>query len=368
MLLGGAASLVAAGTVKVKMLPFDNKAEFQVQLDMPAGTPREDAFVVGQALARRVLEEPEVLDVQVYAGVAAPFTFVGMVRHSFFRDAPEQVDLQVNLVPKGKRKAQSRAIVMRLRPALEAIAGAKGGRLKLVEIPPGPPVLDTLVAEIYGPSVAERDRLARETLAAFRSTAGVVDIDSTLNPTTPKISIDIDHEKSALHGVAPAAVVQTLAAAGYGAQHGLFHGGHGANQIPIILQLAPAQRSRIDQLLQLTVPGVRGPVPLSELVHSTTGFADPDIFHKNLMPVSYVFGGLRRGSQLGASQLPPGTCEGAVAPGGIGSRTGIAPFDLAMLMRSTDEDASARKTKPDGCRTPRSEPLMPLERSRSSRR
>jgi multidrug efflux pump subunit AcrB len=292
LLLGGAASLVAAGTVKVKMLPFDNKAEFQVQLDMPAGTPRQDAFIVGQALARRVLEEPEALDVQVYAGVAAPFTFVGMVRHSFFRDAPEQVDLQVNLVPKGKRKAQSHAIVMRLRPALEAIANAKGGRLKLVEIPPGPPVLDTLVAEVYGPSVAERARLARETLAAFRSTAGVVDIDSTLNPTAPKISIDIDREKSALHGVAPSAVVQTLAAAGYGAQLGLFHGGHGANQIPIILQLAPAQRSRLDQLLQLTVPGVRGPVPLSELVHSTTGFADPDIFHKNLMPVSYVFGDL----------------------------------------------------------------------------
>ena len=292
VLLGGAAALVAAGTVKVKMLPFDNKAEFQVQLDMPAGTPREAAFVIGQALARRVLDEPESLDVQVYAGVAAPFTFVGMVRHSFFRDAPEQVDLQVNLLPKGKRKAQSHAIVMRLRPALEAIANAKGGRLKLVEIPPGPPVLDTLVAEIYGPSATERDRLARETLAAFHSTTGVVDIDSTLNPTTPKISIDVDREKSALHGVAPAAVVQTLAAAGYGAQLGLFHGGHGANQIPIILQLAPAQRSRLDQLLQLTVPGVRGPVPLSELVHATAGLADPDIFHKNLMPVSYVFGDL----------------------------------------------------------------------------
>jgi multidrug efflux pump subunit AcrB len=292
VLLGGAAALVGAGTVKVKMLPFDNKAEFQVQLDMPAGTPREDAFLVGQAMARRVLDEPEALDVQVYAGVAAPFTFVGMVRHSFFRDAPEQVDLQVNLFPKGKRKAQSHAIVMRLRPALEAIASAKGGRLKLVEIPPGPPVLDTLVAEVYGPSTAERDRLAKETLAAFHSTVGVVDIDSTLNPTSPKISIDIDREKSALHGVAPAAVVQTLAAAGYGAQLGLFHGGHGANQIPIILQLAPAQRSRIDQLLQLTVPGVRGPVPLSELVHTTTGLADPDIFHKNLMPVSYVFGDL----------------------------------------------------------------------------
>jgi multidrug efflux pump subunit AcrB len=291
-LLGGAMVLVGQGTVKVKMLPFDNKAEFQVQLDMPAGTPRQESFAVGQELARRVLQEPEARDVQVYSGVAAPFTFVGMVRHSFLRDAAEQTDLQVNLVPKHDRKAQSHAIVMRLRPALEAIAQAKGGRLKLVEIPPGPPVLDTLVAEIYGPTAAERDRLASETLAAFRSTDGVVDIDSTLNPTSPKLSLEVDREKSALHGVAPTAVVQTLAAAGYGSQLGIFHAGRGANQIPVVLQLASAQRSRLDQLLQLTVPGQKGAVPLSELVQVKEGHADSDIFHKNLMPVAYVFGDL----------------------------------------------------------------------------
>jgi multidrug efflux pump subunit AcrB len=291
-LLGGAMVMVGQGAVKVKMLPFDNKAEFQVQLDMPAGTPRQEAFAVGQNLARRILQEPEAHDVQVYSGVAAPFTFVGMVRHSFFRDAAEQVDLQVNLVPKHARKAQSHAIVMRLRPALEAIASAQGGRLKLVEIPPGPPVLDTLVAEIYGPTTAERDRLASETLEAFRTTEGVVDIDSTLNPTSPKLSIEVDREKSALHGVAPAAVVQTLFAAGQGAQLGIFHAGRGANQIPVVLQLAPAQRSRLDQLLQLTVPGLKGAVPLSELVQVKEGRADADIFHKNLMPVAYVFGDL----------------------------------------------------------------------------
>ena len=292
VMLVAASALIGYGKVKVKMLPFDNKTEFQVQLDMPAGTPREDAFAVGQDLARRILQEPESLDVQVYAGVAAPFTFVGMVRHSFLREAPEQVDIQVNLVSKHERKTQSHAIVMRLRPALEEIAKAKGGRLKLVEIPPGPPVLDTLVAEIYGPTATERDRLATETLDAFRTTPGVVDIDSTLTPTSPKISLAIDTEKSALHGVAPAAAVQTLAAAGYGAQLGIFHAGRGANQIPIILQLAPDQRMRLDQLLQLTVPGVNGPVPLSELVHPSKGEEAASIFHKNLMPVSYVFGDL----------------------------------------------------------------------------
>ena len=151
VLLVGAMSMVGFGVVKVKMLPFDNKSEFQVQLDLPAGTPKENALAVGQSVARRLLQEPEVKDVQVYSGVAAPFTFVGMVRHSFLREGPEMVDLQVNLVGKGERKAQSHAIATRLRPALEAITVPVGARMKIVEIPPGPPVMDTMVAEIYGP-------------------------------------------------------------------------------------------------------------------------------------------------------------------------------------------------------------------------
>jgi multidrug efflux pump subunit AcrB len=292
VLLLAASSLVAFRVVKVKMLPFDNKSEFQVQLDMPAGATREQTLAVAQALARRVLQEPESENVQVYSEVAAPFTFVGMVRHSFLRDAPEQADLQVNLVPKGDRRAQSHAIVMRVRPALQEIVRPHGARLKLVEIPPGPPVLDTLVAEIYGPSAAERDRIAGEVLAAFRSTEGVVDVDSSLNPTAPQVSLVVDREKAALHGVQAAAVVQTLSAAGAGARLGTFHAGRGAQQIPVILQLAPAERSRLGQVLQLTVPGMRGPVPISELVRPVEERADPDLFHKNLMPVSYVFGDL----------------------------------------------------------------------------
>ena len=291
-LLAGAGALVAFRAVKVKMLPFDNKSEFQVQVDAPAGTPRENALALGQKLARRALEEPEVMDVQVYSGAAAPFTFVGMVRHSFMREGPEQVDLQVRLVPKGARKAQSHAVVMRLRPALEAIARPAGARLKLVEIPPGPPVLDTVVAEVYGPSAAERERLAGLVLQAFRSTQGVVDVDSTLNPTAPKASLVVDREKASLQGVAPAAVVETLAAAGYGAEFGTFRAGRGAQQVPIVLRLAPAQRERLDQLLELTVPGAGGPVPVSELVRAEEGREDPAVFHKNLMPVSYVFGDL----------------------------------------------------------------------------
>jgi multidrug efflux pump subunit AcrB len=292
VLLAGAGSLVAFGAVKVKMLPFDNKSELQVQLDMPAGTPRETSLAMGQALARRILQEPEVRDVQVHAGVAAPFTFVGMVRHSFLRDAPEQADLQVNLVPKGERKAQSHAIAVRLRPALEELVRASGARLKVVEIPPGPPVLDTMVAEVYGPTAAERERVAREVLEAFRTTPGIVDVDSTLNPTSPKISLVVDREKAALHGVPAAAVVQTLAAAGQGAPLGTFHAGRGAQQVPVLVQLSPARRAQLDQLLQLTVPGARGAVPVGELVRVVPGAEEPAIFHKNLKAVSYVMGDL----------------------------------------------------------------------------
>ena len=292
VLLGLAMALVGTGAVKVKMLPFDNKNEFQVQLDLPAGTPREDALALGEELGRQLLSEPEVAAVQLHSGVAAPFTFVGMVRHSFLRDEPEQVDLQVNLLPKSARKAQSHAIATRIRPALEALAHARGARLKIVEIPPGPPVLDTLVAEVYGPTQAERDRYAQAVLEAFRSTRGVVDVDSTLTPTAPRSSLVVDREKAALHGVSPAAVAQTLSGAVAGIPLGALHVDRGSTQVPVLLQLAPARRSRIEQLAQLTVPGLRGPVPLGELVDQQRDRQEPALFHKNLAPVSYVFGDL----------------------------------------------------------------------------
>ncbi|MBS2028121.1 MAG: efflux RND transporter permease subunit [Deltaproteobacteria bacterium] len=290
----GAASLVATGHVKVKMLPFDNKSEFQVQLDLPPGTPQQDALAAGQRLARRLLQEPEVHDVEVYSGDAAPFTFVGLVRHSFLRSAPEQVDLQVNLVPKGERKAQSHAIVTRLRPELEQITGPLHARMKLVEIPPGPPVLDTMVAEVYGPDATSRDALAGKVRELFQTTPGLVDIDSSLNETAPRDRLVVDREKAALHGVAPASVAQVLSLAGQGQALGAFHVEGGSTQVPVVMQLPVGQRSDTRNLLALEVPGARGPVPLGELVRVESGREDRPIFHKNLMPVSYVFGDLAK--------------------------------------------------------------------------
>lgn len=286
-----AACLVGFGAVKVKMLPFDNKAEFQVQVDLPAGSTREAALAQGQRLAKRLLNESAVKDVEVYAGTAAPFTFVGLVRHSFLRGADGQVDLQVNLVPKGDRSEQSHAFVARLRPELEKLL-APNARMKLMEIPPGPPVLDTLVAEVYGPTQAARDGYATKVLDAFRSVPGIVDVDSSLNATEPKTRLVVDREKAQLHGVAPAMVVQTLFAVGQGLPLGTFPPAQGAEPVPMVLQLAAAQRTHLDQLLQLTVPGARGPVPVGELVSVQEGREDADIFHKNLMPVSYVYGDL----------------------------------------------------------------------------
>ncbi len=290
VLLGVSMSLVGVGAVKVKMLPFDNKSEFMVQLDLPAGTPREASLALGQSVARRLLQEAVVKDVQVYAGEPAPFTFVGMVRHSFLRAETEMVDVQVNLVPKGDRKEQSHAIATRLRPELLKLTGA--ARMKIVEIPPGPPVMDTLVAEVYGPTEEARVATAQRVRQAFNEVDGVVDVDSTLNPTSPKLSLKLDREKAALHGVAPAHVMQTLFAAGQGMPLGTFHVDRGATQVPVILQLPKEQRSRLNQLLQLTVTGQRGAVPLSELVTVMEGLEAPALHHKNLMPVAYVFGDL----------------------------------------------------------------------------
>ncbi|MBI3130786.1 MAG: efflux RND transporter permease subunit [Acidobacteria bacterium] len=292
ILLGASMSLVGIGAVKVKMLPFDNKSEFMVQLDLPAGTPREASLALGQSVARRLMQEAVVKDVQVYAGEAAPFTFVGMVRHSFLRAETEMVDVQVNLVPKGDRKEQSHAIATRLRPELLKLTANTGARFKIVEIPPGPPVMDTLVAEVYGPTEEARRATAEQVRKAFNEVEGVVDVDSTLNPTNPKVGLKLDREKAALHGVAPAHVMQTLFAAGQGMPLGTFHVDRGATQVPVILQLPKEQRSRLNQLLQLTVPGQRGAVPLSELVTVVDGLEAPTLHHKNLMPVSYVFGDL----------------------------------------------------------------------------
>jgi len=290
-LFAGAVTLVGIGFVRVKMLPFDNKSEFQVFVDLPAGGTREQALALGERLGRTLMEDPDVHSVQVHSLTPAPFTFVGLVRHSFLRGSPEQVDLAVQLASKHERKRSSHQIASALRPKLTAVTAPLEARLRLVEIPPGPPVLATLVAEIYGPSGAERDAYAAQVRDAFRSTPGVVDVDSSLEPATPRTLLRVDRERAALQGVNPAAVVEALALTQPATELGTVRTDRGTTRVPIVLGLAPAQRARLGDLLQIPVQGERGAVPLETLVRPADAGGSPR-FHKNLEPVSYVFGEL----------------------------------------------------------------------------
>jgi multidrug efflux pump subunit AcrB len=284
---------VRLGWVKVKMLPFDNKSEFQVILNMPEGSALELTAQAAREIAAAVRVEPEVTDYQIYTGVAAPFNFNGLVRHYFMRRGAHIADLQVNLVPKDARKAQSHDIAKRVRPRVGAIAAKYGARVAVAEVPPGPPVLQTLVAEIYGPNQESRFALARQVIQIFTNTPGVVDTDWYVEADQAKARLVVDKEKAALHGISEEAVAQTLKLAVGGAAVDLLHLPREKEDVPIVVRLPQALRTTPDDLLALRIhgaPPANALVPLRELVKVEPGFADKSIYHKNLMPVTYVIG------------------------------------------------------------------------------
>ncbi|MEZ5365293.1 MAG: efflux RND transporter permease subunit [Bryobacterales bacterium] len=289
VLLLGSMALVYIRFVEVKMLPFDNKSEFQVIVDMPEGSTLEETARVTRALGERVLEDEEVTDLQMYVGAASPYNFNGLVRHYFLRQAPNEADLQVNLTPKHDRKLQSHEIAKRIRVEIEPIAKQFGARIKVAEVPPGPPVLQTLVAEIYGPDVAGRRRIAEEVLHIFDTTDGVVDADWYVEADQPKVRYIVDEEKAALHGVTEAEIAQTVAMAVGGKTVGLLHEPHEKEDTDIQVRLDRAARSNPEQLRQLRIRARNGAmVPLSELTRVEHTVAAKAIYHKNLMPVTYV--------------------------------------------------------------------------------
>jgi multidrug efflux pump subunit AcrB len=291
-LLLGAVGLVGLGAVKVKMLPFDNKSEFQIILNTPEGSTLEHTLRVAQEMTAAIRHEPEVRDYQIYAGAAAPFNFNGLVRHYFAREGPTVADIQVNLVSKADRDEQSHAIAKRLRPRLAAIAARHGAEVALAEVPPGPPVLQTIVAEIYGPDEPQRLALASEVRAIMARTEGVVDVDWYVRGPQTKLRYTVDREKAAHHGVTVAAVTRTLELAAHGEALGLLHLPHEREDVPLVLELAPAARPTPDALLALHVGDQRVPtrpsVPLSELVRVERASSERDLYRKNLQPVTYV--------------------------------------------------------------------------------
>ena len=302
-LLLAAMATVYIGWVKVKMLPFDNKSEFQVILNMPEGSALEQTAQAAREIAAAIRTEPEVTDYQIYVGTAAPFNFNGLVRHYFMRRGSHVADIQVNLVSKHERTAQSHDIAKRVRPKVAAVAERFGARAAVAEVPPGPPVLQTLVAEIYGPTEEHRLALAREVIGIFKSTEGVVDTDWYIEADQPKARFVIDKEKAALHGISAETIAQTLRLAVAGMAVDLVHQPSEKEDVDLVLELPRGMRSRPEDLLALRVrsgdanalpePGATGApplVPLRELVtveHTTT---DKSLYHKNLMPVTYVIG------------------------------------------------------------------------------
>jgi multidrug efflux pump subunit AcrB len=291
LLLLGSVSLFYVQFVKVKMLPFDNKSEFQIIVDMPNGTTLEDTARVTGELARAALAQPEVVNLETYAGAASPFNFNGLVRHYYLRRGSNVADIQVNLLGKGERKLQSHEIAKQVRQRLLPVAARYGVRLKLAEVPPGPPVLETLVAEVYGPALEERAGIARRIRDLWRRTDGVVDVDWYMEDDQPKRRLVVDQEKAALHGISEDDIARSVALASSGYQAGLLHVDSAKEDVPLTLRLDRASRSNFRQMSDLKIAGRSGRlVSLGELTRSEEVLEEKSIYHKNLMPVTYVVG------------------------------------------------------------------------------
>ena len=319
VLLLGACSMVYFKLVIVKMLPFDNKSEFQVIVDMPEGTSLEQTAAAHARLAVKLNQVPEITDFETYVGTASPFNFNGLVRHYYMRRGENVADIQVNLTPKGDRSDQSHAIARRVRDCCSRSPRSTGCDMKVAEVPPGPPVLQTLVAEVYGPDYDRQIELAGELRTMMEKTPGVVDVDWYVEDPQPEMVFHVDRLKASLAGVSIAEAQQAVALGISGAEAGLLHLYREAEDVPLKLRLPLADRSSIEALNRLRVASSSGGlVPLGELGYWEKSVRERSIYHKNLMPVVYVTADvagreespvypiLDMNKKIGAMQLPEG--------------------------------------------------------------
>ncbi|MCC5834900.1 MAG: efflux RND transporter permease subunit [Opitutales bacterium] len=339
LLLLGAMALIPLGKVTVKMLPFDNKSEFQVILNMPEGSTLEQTAKVAIEMADSLALEETVRDYQIYVGTASPFNFNGLVRHYFMRSGPNVADIQVNLVEKHERSLQSHDIALRVRPALAEIAERHGATLAVAEVPPGPPVLQTLVAEIYGPTDEDRLALARAIRNIMEETEGVVDVDWYVEELMPKIHYRVDRDKAALHGLNEQLVGQTIAMAVNGHQIDLLNSPSEREDVPIRIELPRGFRNNPEAFLDLPIRSPHRPesslIPLRELVHIEESLGERNRYRKNLKPVTYVLADVAGGSESPAysiiemnrviAQLNAADFGGVDGP--IGIYNAVQPFD-----------------------------------------
>jgi multidrug efflux pump subunit AcrB len=298
ILLLAAVAFVPLKWVRVKMLPFDNKSEFQVIIDMPDGTPLEQTTRVAQALGQYLGKQPEVINYQIYSGTSGPYNFNGLVRHYFLRSQPNQADIQVNLLSRHDRKAQSHEIARRLRPELDKIAEPYGARIKVAEVPPGPPVLQTLVAEVYGPDYKGQIEVAAQIKKVFQQTPGVVDVDWYVEDPQTKYDLKVDLDKASLHGISSADVTRTLQVGLGGADAGLLHDPQSREDVPIEVRLSRPDRSGIQDLENLKLPTPSGgQIALQEVTNLQQTTIDTSVYRKNLQPVVYVTGDVAGGEE-----------------------------------------------------------------------
>jgi len=297
LLLVAAAALVPFGLVTVKMLPFDNKSEFQVMVRMPDGTPLEQTAGVADALAREALADVNVRSVQAYTGTSSPYNFNGLVRHYYLRRGTHQADLQVNLARKGERRLQSHAIALRMRDRLAPIAARLGARLQVAEVPPGPPVLQTLVAEVYGPDPDRRAAIAREVKTLFEATPGVADVDWYVEDPQQTVDLAVDLDRAAAAGVAPSTIAVLARLSAAGETTGLLHDDAAREDIPIVMRLPRSAHRALDAVADIRIHGARGMPSVRELVRTVRGTEPASLYHKNLLPVTYVTGDVAGGSE-----------------------------------------------------------------------
>jgi multidrug efflux pump subunit AcrB len=291
ILIAASVSLGVFKLVVLKMLPFDNKSEFQVVLDMPVGTPVEETARVLREISGELAKVPEVKDYQVYAGSAAPINFNGLVRQYYLRTNPEMGDIQVNLIDKHHRERKSHDVAIAVRDRVMAIGKAAGGNAKVVEVPPGPPVQSPIVAEVYGPDYPGQVEAAAKVRAAFEGTADILGVDDSVTADAAKVLLHVNQAKAALLGVAQKDIVDTVRLGLTGEDVTPVHDGDAKYEIPVRITLPAERQSGLDQLLKLKARGRDGNlVPIAEVVEARHMLREKVIYHKDLLPVVYVVG------------------------------------------------------------------------------
>lgn len=296
LLIAAAIALVVVQLVVLKMLPSDNKGEFQVVLDMPEGTSLEQTSRVLNEMGQYIGNLDEVTDYEIYAGTAAPISFNGLVRQYYLRESSNVGDIQVNLVEKSERDRQSHEIAISVRGPLQAIAKQYHGNVKIVEVPPGPPVMSPIVAEVYGLDYQGQIQQAKQLRKVFESTENIVDVDDSVETPSEKLTIVIDRQRSARLGVSQQVISEALTTVISGSDVTYLHGRNLKYAVPVRVEFADADKADIEQVLALQVRSVSGTlVPLTELVEIKQGNRENNIYHKDLLPVVYVTADLAGG-------------------------------------------------------------------------